>query len=98
TALYTLSLHDALPIYCAEETDKTPFCPTSSIGRQEDQSAPAPRPEWRNLHLSSSWSIPTPTLARVRSPGAPSRHKQKECQAAGRSEEHTSELQSRENL
>src|SRR5690606_41532187 len=74
--LYTLSLHDALPI-----------CDRGATGR-----LPATLVRGRDIHRRSGWY---PCLARTRRAsdrhhgGGPLRQ---------RSEEHTSELQSRENL
>src|SRR5690606_41579727 len=71
TEIYTLSLHDALPI-CS--TPSPPRVPTAAIP------APSPSPPRRPRRLRSSVAaLPWPSGPR-------------------RSEEHTSELQSRENL
>src|SRR5207302_9644769 len=68
--IYTLSLHDALPIYIR---------PMSSIRSLKQQKKPATSPPWnRSQRRRGQSSGSRPPLAR--------------------SEEHTSELQSRENL
>src|SRR3712207_7882918 len=69
TEIYTLSLHDALPISCRSRSDSRSRSPTGS------------------------W---TPSI-----PSAPvwsSRRSTSACPSAARSEEHTSELQSRQYL
>src|SRR5690606_39644857 len=74
TAIYTLSLHDALPI------SRTGFSPWGS----------------RWTPRSSRWNRSGSTGPRV--DGRASRSKPPCCWSRTRSEEHTSELQSRENL
>src|SRR5690606_41878252 len=79
TAIYTLSLHDALPIWRAASTTRS-----SSTCWATSPRPPRPTSSWSRTATSSP-----------RSPTAPS------CPASrgrARSEEHTSELQSRENL
>src|SRR2546428_5000229 len=71
TEIYTLSLHDALPI--------------CSANRAKDGAVKHPENEAR----SSSQVLTVPPVCPVLPPGAP---------ANGRSEEHTSELQSRSDL
>src|SRR3712207_8690044 len=67
TEIYTLSLHDALPIFASL------------------------RP--------SRWSEPHPPKERVSQPAAPARRSAgSTAEGSGRSEEHTSELQSRQYL
>src|SRR2546430_7186490 len=73
TEIYTLSLHDALPISGAR-----PRCRV-----QQDRA----RPRWQGAGLSRAARAPNP-------PGPP-RHVPL---GSGRSEEHTSELQSQSNL
>src|SRR5690242_20781253 len=67
TEIYTLSLHDALPIYCATTRSNSPF--TARRKTESPGSGPVT-------------SIPLRRAASI----------------AGRSEEHTSELQSHVNL
>src|SRR3712207_8279759 len=71
TEIYTLSLHDALPISCCPGRPRTP---TSSRARRA-----AARRTWRGSSRPRCWprALPIPTA---------------------RSEEHTSELQSRQYL
>src|SRR5207302_8007528 len=84
TALHTLSLHDALPIW---RTAKRVAPPSASVARRPRTKARSPvrrpalggRPPARAPHRGA------------RGGGRPE-------QGARRSEEHTSELQSRENL
>src|SRR5205823_12379973 len=72
TALYTLSLHDALPIFTAR--------------------APATAPPTRPARAwpEGSCRVPPRTCRRPRPPARAAAHRR----AGGRSEEHTSELQS----
>src|SRR3989442_13783532 len=78
TEIYTLSLHDALPISHAASTRRTP---RDQPGRRS--SAPAPRcPRGPGPSSPGRW-------------GSPSR---RTTGAGSRSEEHTSELQSRPHL
>src|SRR3712207_7982442 len=74
TEIYTLSLHDALPISPTSSARSTP--------RSSPSSTPAP------TRCSSRWSGP--------SRGASCRSRR--WPSGGRSEEHTSELQSRQYL
>src|SRR5690606_39958278 len=76
TAFYTLSLHDALPIYRDRGRRRAPDDPG---GRE--CAACRPDREYRQRA-----SVPPPVTRAPRTTGDP------------RSEEHTSELQSRENL
>src|SRR5690606_41720225 len=87
TEISTLSLHDALPI-CSREPEPASVTPTEPPGRRRSIQVAAPDPE--------TCSAPARTTASPRTitstPPSPSSMK------ANRSEEHTSELQSRENL
>src|SRR5690606_39777135 len=82
TQIYTLSLHDALPIFSGSSTPS----PTSA----------SPTPNWPNWSRRPSSTPPrstgSPTTA---SPVTSTVTPKVSCT---RSEEHTSELQSRENL
>src|SRR3712207_7158639 len=75
TEIYTLSLHDALPIFCWPASSRSP--PTC---------APSP-PPCGSSPTSSGWVTSPSTSPRWRACGSPIR-----------SEEHTSELQSRQYL
>src|SRR3712207_8975656 len=76
TEIYTLSLHDALPISPGRPTTTKSAGPTNRASPASQRGRPA---------LRSSSSMP-PCYPGSRGPGA------------GRSEEHTSELQSRQYL
>src|SRR5690606_40102650 len=88
TSTYTLSLHDALPIYLHH--------------------LPRPKPELLIVARAapplkySPWNCcprgSTPTLRNSGPTTRPSLHSSASSTNASRSEEHTSELQSRENL
>src|SRR5690606_40733347 len=89
TEIYTLSLHDALPISC------TSHCPDRYQNRQN--------PLWhlsmRKAHMSRLYQY-EPSAVALRSwpplrKVLPAKTKR---ELSSRSEEHTSELQSRENL
>src|SRR5690606_39532172 len=93
-AAHTLSLHDALPIYSPLLGAKAPITGASSEKGAPDESphsspllpTPAPklcRPSHRSQPFFSSSSRPDTCTVRP---------------STARSEEHTSELQSRENL
>src|SRR5690606_42067334 len=86
SATYSLSLHDALPIlYSATRSDDVPGWARIQVMSLDST--------WVTTNCRSSsdrWARPT-TAARGRPSGVRSR-------ASRRSEEHTSELQSRENL
>src|SRR5690606_40039217 len=88
-ALYTLSLHDALPIFLAGDLSMTqlPPCPKcNSPYTYQDQNmliCPECAHEWSPQAQASD---ATETVKQVRDANG------------NRSEEHTSELQSRENL
>src|SRR5204862_8100963 len=80
TALYTLSLHDALPIWCR--------------GRRKTMAQA--RPNTRRAHARSSISPKrTFSISSRRTARYSSRGRESSCH---RSEEHTSELQSRRDL
>src|SRR3712207_8351947 len=84
TEIYTLSLHDALPICrCPDPTPgETPRCPRGGEARE------AGTPTGRSMqHQDSRLAAPCAVKCKVRSSPA--------CE---RSEEHTSELQSRQYL
>src|SRR3712207_8801641 len=81
TEIYTLSLHDALPIWCATTT---PGGSTRRPRATRRCSAASPATRWRPT-TSASW--PIATVISTRRPSA-----------IRRSEEHTSELQSRQYL
>src|SRR5690606_41093778 len=89
TEIYTLSLHDALPISSTD--DNTHRARAFRPGRAADQRKPARR--GGSEARSSRWMDQRRERGQVphRSPHARPR-------SSGRSEEHTSELQSRENL
>src|SRR5690606_42009263 len=89
TELYPLSLHDALPIYTVRGGDTL-----SGIAQQYGMS-------WRELAADNG--IANPSLIQVGQQirlngGGPEQATPVSEPAAERSEEHTSELQSRENL
>src|SRR2546428_5663013 len=92
TEIYTLSLHDALPISGARAAARKPDGrPRSCSNRQSDAIRPG-----CNSHEEDDRDTRACTLQRVRARSA-------ECdrpgeRQAGRSEEHTSELQSRSDL
>src|SRR5690606_39343410 len=81
---HPLSLHDALPIYPAPEGTPDAPAPAAGAGPARKKSAPAR----------------TPAAAATRTPAAPRKRVAAPTAASkpARSEEHTSELQSRENL
>src|SRR5690606_41424727 len=80
TEIYTLSLHDALPIFLRS----TNLGPSTSSGTGHTPTHQHPNtPTHQNQHISSSQAAPFPRLS---------------THMNTRSEEHTSELQSRENL
>src|SRR5207253_9124365 len=84
TDIYTLSLHDALPISCGRRARRAPRSPG---GRAV---AAAVRRHLRRGSRSLSPSAARSAAAAGASPGG--------RRPAGRSEEHTSELQSRGHL
>src|SRR5690606_40855027 len=89
-AIYTLSLHDALPISRRSPT------PASTPPGSTAPTCPRPR------STVPAWPRRTPSCSTTRRrppgrPGAPTAGERAECPVR-RSEEHTSELQSRENL
>src|SRR5690606_41265831 len=77
-AIYTLSLHDALPIWCPRRRSRT-------------RSSPTCERRCRGRILSAGAVV-------ERHAYAASQHLGHGCAGGPRSEEHTSELQSRENL
>src|SRR5690606_41665825 len=91
TLIYSLSLHDALPIYfvCVE------FILSGQPDYQKYESLPPPKVLHCNMNLHSSLETLPPFAIKVKTssfvilPSFP---------VPFRSEEHTSELQSRENL
>src|SRR5690606_41890611 len=88
TRTYTLSLHDALPIFPRSSTASDPVANPAML-----PSAPAIRP--RHTHPGAVRPRDSPMASRI----MPSRKAMPDiCRGAARSEEHTSELQSRENL
>src|SRR3712207_8673375 len=76
TEIYTLSLHDALPIFRANGRQSPPAGPP----------APAPSPH------------PQAPSGGLQAPGSPRCAAPEKSLSPGRSEEHTSELQSRQYL
>src|SRR5690606_41939403 len=93
---YPLSLHDALPISPATTAGTTWRSPSGTPGTPNGRcggSAHAPKPSPRH------GCAPPCTTAPPRSPPSTGTHRNGEGRIQGlRSEEHTSELQSRENL
>src|SRR5206468_7956778 len=98
TILYTLSLHDALPIYLCRETEvERMVLPRadhgvrplrlSRVGRLPIRNNPAPMLDRDNLHVHAD-------ILRGASPHVLYAH----GDPGTRSEEHTSELQSRSDL
>src|SRR5690606_42014105 len=85
TQIYTLSLHDALPIWCSHRRHRRRWPPrTAHRPRRERHAAPH----------ALSCSLQRQPLA-----AHPSLHRPRRAGPwCARSEEHTSELQSRENL
>src|SRR5690606_41179150 len=87
-SIYTLSLHDALPIFrtrCVPSPSSKAWLKTSWPRRSlPTRGAPSPCPDHES---SGSGLSSTPHSARTCA-----------TSGVGRSEEHTSELQSRENL
>src|SRR5690349_21873503 len=81
TKLYTLSLHDALPIFSGGSAGRVPGGGGDRGRAAGGGDLPGHRP-------------PARRLLRVSVPGAETRSSRR----AGRSEEHTSELQSRRDL
>src|SRR5690606_40603901 len=85
-ALYSLSLHDALPI-SPPPTAPTGRTPSARVRRRR-----GPRPG------RTAGSVPSTVKGRVRARDRLLAFRRAPALARGRSEEHTSELQSRENL
>src|SRR5207302_11226380 len=91
TLLYTLSLHDALPIFV--------YTDASMTGIRSSRQGSSERPdEYANFEraLKKVLSVSHSEI-KVRLDAA-KKARQSGKRASGRSEEHTSELQSRENL
>src|SRR5690606_40297644 len=90
SALYTLSLHDALPISCAQRS--LPPCARPWLGRNPLS--------WVRRPLPPAAAPPRRASSRRdrRTVRAAPRRPAWSGWTADRSEEHTSELQSRENL
>src|SRR5690606_40096149 len=86
TASYTLSLHDALPI-----------CATGNRARQEVPAAAAGMPSPAAVRGANPESIRSPCQCSPADTSHTAGHAARR-RGACRSEEHTSELQSRENL
>src|SRR5688572_32204897 len=84
TEIYTLSLHDALPIW-----------PRSPGPAASCASPPATSTSTTSRPARSSGSSPSAAVAR---PAPTTRPARRSTSCAGRSEEHTSELQSQSNL
>src|SRR5262249_62204349 len=80
---YTLSLHDALPIY--DGGHRHPLGDDRFIGDRDDHHAPAGLRQWRDTEAGAA-------------PARCSQPRDRAGAKAGRSEEHTSELQSLTNL
>src|SRR5690606_40398955 len=78
--IYTLSLHDALPICCARRRQR----------RRKDVA------KWVRRRARRSWRVRVSMPSSSSSPGCT--RSTPGCSGQCRSEEHTSELQSRENL
>src|SRR3546814_9316392 len=80
TYLHTLSLHDALPIYCASFPVWVPI----------------PQQRWQRLPLANArwWSMPMSSASSRVCSRSMNRCPQRVQRSAARSEEHTSELQS----
>src|SRR5690606_41127527 len=94
TALYTLSLHDALPIFIR-------LSPLLTLAvRITPSIAPPtlPTPPMRLVPPITAAAIASSSRNGAPSGGAPFRRPTSTSPATARSEEHTSELQSRENL
>src|SRR5690606_41222376 len=92
--LYTLSLHDALPISYSATPPACPNCRFASSPSTSSSTAPSPttRPTRSSPPTSSTCSAPSSSTAPTSA--SPSTA----TPTGARSEEHTSELQSRENL
>src|SRR5947209_1983931 len=93
TAISTLSLHDALPIYqgCHHVRD---LRPPHAVGRPQGSAAHAPRPRHAVLRRGHSADADVPFGLRHRHQRPPRADRRRRS----RSEEHTSELQSRQYL
>src|SRR5690606_41014641 len=96
SGIYTLSLHDALPILNNKMTFRGKEVLVWSINNYLGLSN---HPAVRKIdaEAAAQWGMGYPMGARMMS-GQTSLHEKLENELADRSEEHTSELQSRENL
>src|SRR5204863_10031261 len=95
TEIYTLSLHDALPIWSRDRKAARPT-PLTVRGATREREGIGCGPSW-----PASFSHSVHHAARVAFPGAcgASRRNRRSASLPGcRSEEHTSELQSRRDL
>src|SRR5690606_41001819 len=91
TSIYTLPLHDALPIFSARRSGPDPHADPATAGHPARRASMTP-PTWEQAR--ARWAeVNTYWLSTVRPDGRPHA-----VPLLGRSEEHTSELQSRENL
>src|SRR5690606_40972385 len=90
TATYTLSLHDALPIWRPSPPWSLIICTAlAPHSNTSSSTAPAIPMTWA---IARSWRRPSTPIRPTSATSPPS------AVIRGRSEEHTSELQSRENL
>src|SRR5690606_41660008 len=93
--LCTLPLHDALPISPGQATAR------AQVNQAEKSSAPASSSRASTFFMAPTKSFSGPPQRAEKMPGWPSRavtDRPESSASAIRSEEHTSELQSRENL
>src|SRR5690606_40746658 len=95
TALYTLSLHDALPLSCSWR----PVCAQPAATNIAADSSTTVAAQWKRGRCGSVIVEAFPgTDERRGSSAARDLHGARRHSGIVRSEEHTSELQSRENL
>src|SRR5690606_39514880 len=87
TQIYTLSLHDALPIYDQHHKNQFFQWRNGHVYKCWEENGEIQQREYSYIHLQKR-AFPTP----------PSSLTKEEAFVISRSEEHTSELQSRENL
>src|SRR5690606_42110199 len=95
THLYTLSLHDALPICKLTLTIRYPADIPLALRRIRETAG------WLNIREESghlTMSLPPYVVRRLRVSDSERAAMNMKARLSGRSEEHTSELQSRENL